>query len=78
MAAVLAALRRRTAADYVRIRGAQGYVDSARQLFDAQLEGTTTWKVHDVLFADSCMHGERFVLPRRAFVHANVSLEYEC
>ena len=78
MASVLAALRRWTAADYVRIREARGYVDSARQLLDAQLEGTTTWKVHDVLYADSCMHGERFVLAKRPFVHANVSLEYEC
>ena len=78
MAAVLTAPRRRTAADYVRIRGARRGVDGAQQLLDAQLEGTTTWEVHDVLYADSCMHGERFVLARRPFVHANVSLEYEC
>ena len=67
--------------DYVRIQGSRGGYDgdpwSARQLLDAQIEGATSFEVYDVYYADSGMHGKRFVLGR-TFMHANISAEYEC
>jgi hypothetical protein len=67
------------AADYVRIRESRGGGDSdsecARQPLDAQREGTTTWEVYDLYYADLCTHGERFVLGGRSCMRMSVSVE---
>ena len=64
------------------IREPRGSVDvdfeSAHQLLDAQMEGTTTWEVHDACDADSFVHARKTFRPGRASMHASVSVEYKC
>ena len=64
------------------IQESRGSVDvdfeSASQLLDAQMEGTTIWEVHDVCDADSFVHARETIRPGRAFMHASVSVEYKC
>jgi len=65
------------AADYMHIRGSRssvhGSLKSALQLLDAQMKETMTWNVHDVCYADSGMHGKRFVLGGRSCMRMSAS-----